>query len=85
MGNRHVCTSSVMLHKVSGSVHAVDMRKDTYVQLVLLHKVSELICAVIMSNGHMCASGVILYEVSVSVHAVDMSNGYVCTADGYAT
>ena len=35
MGNRHICTSSVVLHKVSGSVHAVDMRKDTYVQLVL--------------------------------------------------
>ena len=35
MGNRHVCTSSVVLHKVSGSLHAVDMRKYTNVQLVL--------------------------------------------------
>ena len=35
MGHRHVCTSSVVLHKVSGSVHALDMRQDTYMQLVL--------------------------------------------------
>ena len=46
----------------------------------MLHKVSELIRAVIMSTRHMCASGVILYEVSVSVHAVDISTGHVCTA-----
>ena len=37
MGNIRICTSSVVLHKVSGSVHAVDMRKDTYVQLVLCY------------------------------------------------
>ena len=51
----------------------------------MLHKLSEFIRAVAMSNRHMCASGVILYEVYVSVHAVDMSNGYVCTADVMAT
>ena len=81
MGNKHVFTSSVMLHKVSGSLRAVDRRKDTYATAgVTLHKVSESLRAVFRGNRHVCASAVILYEVSVSGNALDMSNGHVCTA-----